>query len=77
MTRISISDARSLARGYDEGDPLREALLALIDAAESLRRVHEDDCGCDAPGQFAICAWPAGDGALLARFDFDEEVELR
>lgn len=72
--RISISETRRVAGELPDGKA-RDALLMLIDSAEALRRIHEDDCGCDRPGDFTICAWPPPDGGLLARFDFDEEVE--
>lgn len=69
--RISISDARALARRHP--GELGDACLALIDVAESLRREHADECGCDWPGT-GFCSWPRSDGHLLASFDFDEEV---
>jgi hypothetical protein len=69
--RISISDARRLAGEHPE---LRDHLLALIDAAEALRDVHESECGCDRPGTTARCDWVGADGELLGRFEFDEEV---
>lgn len=67
---LSISDLRTLGR---ERPALLDATLALIDGAEELRDDHARDCGCDQPGDPAVCAWPIPDGQLLARFDFDEE----
>jgi len=71
---ISISATRTMARRYPYA--LGTHLHALIDAAETLRRQHEHDCGCDRPGTVR-CVWPVAEGQLLALFDFDEEVVER
>jgi hypothetical protein len=69
--RISISDLRSLARALGD-DPAALDILGAIEAAENLRAAHAWECGCDRPGS-PICEWDYG-GALLASFEFDEEV---
>jgi hypothetical protein len=66
---ISISETRHLATLHPE---LRDELLALIASAETLRDVHEAECGCGRPGNPSACTWPKPDGELLAGFDFDE-----
>ena len=71
---ISLSDARAMARRYPYA--LGAELHALIDAAESLRRLHQHECGCSRPGTVA-CLWPPADSEVLALFDFDEEVVER
>jgi hypothetical protein len=71
---ISISATRTMARRYPYA--VGTQLHALIDAAETLRRLHEADCGCDRPGTVR-CLWPPADGGLVASFDFDEEVVER
>jgi hypothetical protein len=65
---ISIADARASAREFPE---LAPHLLALIDAAEGLRREHDVECGCTRPGS-PVCWWSGPDGRLLAAFEFDE-----
>ena len=71
---ISISATRTMARRYPYA--LGTHLHALIDAAETLQRLHRDECGCGRPGTVA-CLWPQPEGRLLASFDFDEEVVER
>lgn len=72
--RVSISDTRATARAHPE---LRDQLLALIATAESLRDLHDAECGCGRAGIPAHCVWPPPDALLVACFEFDEEEVAR
>ncbi len=70
--QISIKELRDYAdrgAGGRLGDG--DYLLALVEAVEALREIHEMNCGCDQPGSWAKCIYPPEEMAALSRFLFD------